>query len=115
MQHGLTLTETLLQKTALTDTINFQDSWEVGRLVLDPEYRNGQSLLKKFLLISLLTLLEKHDVKKLFASCSPLLSRLYGRFGFSILAKDIPLSNSEKNYHLIHGDSKKILTALSPW
>lgn len=89
-----------------------QDGWEVGRLVLDPRYRSGFESLKRCLFLTLVDLLEDHSVENLFASCTPVLSRLYRRFGFSVLVKDA-CADGEGSYSLIHGHVPDVLRALA--
>jgi len=92
----------------------WQSSWEVGRLVLAKEYRHGQEVLKRCLFLTLQYICEHGTVSNLLASCSHVLSRLYRRFGFTLLEKDVALEGTEKIYNLIHGHPDIVLTALSP-
>lgn len=89
-----------------------EDSWEVGRLVMDPQYRSSTESLKRCLFLTLTDLLEDTHVENLFASCTPLLSRLYRRFGFSVLVKDAAV-DSEGSYCLIHGPVPNVLRSLA--
>jgi predicted GNAT family N-acyltransferase len=113
MKYGLTLTETLLQEAGYSNSTLYENSWEVGRLVLDPNYRSGQDLLKKCLYSTLSYLYENTEIQDFFASCTHILSRLYRRFGFSIIKKDILLPRTEKNYTLIRGSACEIFNALA--
>lgn len=112
MDRGLTPCETLLQKQSLLSAQYYEDSWEVGRLVLAPQYRSGPDSLKRCLFLTLLHLMQNTEIKNLFASCSPLLARLYRRFGFSVLVKDACASAGE-SYSLIHGHAPSVLMALA--
>ena len=89
-----------------------EESWEVGRLVLDPQYRSGFESLKRSLFLTLVDLLEDHSVENLFASCTPVLSRLYRRFGFSVMVKEAS-ADAEGTYCLIHGHVPAVLKALA--
>ncbi|MBB5402049.1 putative GNAT family N-acyltransferase [Paraburkholderia youngii] len=111
MTHDLTLTEKL-QKGANIDPSLLEDSWEVGRLVLDPAFRHGQDLLKKCFVLALCFVCENSSGKNFHASCSYVLSRLYRRFGFSPIATNVPLPGSDKIYTLIHGALVDISRAL---
>lgn len=113
MQHGLTLTEQLLAKIDTHSSFQRQGSWDAGRLVVMPEYRVGQDVLKRCLYLSLTHLMEITEVVHLFGSCTHVLSRLYRRFGFTIFAKNVPLEGAEKHYTLIHGDVPTVLSALA--
>ncbi|WP_245643798.1 GNAT family N-acetyltransferase [Paraburkholderia oxyphila] len=111
MTHELTLTETLQKGVEINPSL-LEDSWEVGRLVVDPAFRHGQDLLKKCLVLALCFVCENSNVKHFHASCSHVLSRLYRRFGFSALATDVPLAGADKTYTLIHGAVPDVSRAL---
>jgi hypothetical protein len=111
MTHDLTLTETL-QKDIDIDPLLLEDSWEIGRLVLDPAFRHGQDLLKKCSLLALGFICENSNARNFHASCSHVLSRLYRRFGLSPLARDVPLAGTDKTYTLIHGALADVSRAL---
>lgn len=112
MAYQLTLTEKLQQGIAI-DPLLLVDSWEVGRLVLDPAFRHGHDMLKECLLLALCFVRENSNVKNFHASCSRVLSRLYRRFGFSALATEIPLAGTDKTYTLIHGTVPDVSRALT--
>jgi predicted GNAT family N-acyltransferase len=112
MDRGLTPCESLLQQQSLLSSQYYEESWEVGRLVLGPQYRSGPEALKRCLFLTLLHLMQSTDIKNLFASCSPLLARLYRRFGFSVLIKDACAKDGE-TYSLIHGHAPSVLMALA--
>lgn len=87
-------------------------AWEVGRLVLAPEYRTGPEALKRCLFLTLAHLVDTVQIENLFATCTPILGRLYRRFGFSVLVKDAA-QGSEVAYSLIHGDVPTVFRALA--
>lgn len=111
MDQGLAPCEKLLQRHAIPDELR-EESWEVGRLVLAPRYRSGPDSLKRCLFLTLLHLIDHTNVENLFASCTPLLSRLYRRFGFNVVVKDASC-DGEGSYHLIHGTVPDVLRALA--
>lgn len=113
MGDGLTLTETLLAQSTCPPISLGDGRWEVGRLVLAPEYRSDPDALKRCLFLSLSYLCRHSEAKNLYASCSHVLSRLYRRFGFSAFAKDVLLEGTEKSYTLIHGYAPQVLNALA--
>jgi len=113
IQQNLTLTEKLLHQESLYEHISGYDCWEVGRLVLDSDYRSGSDFLKTFLSLSLKCLIENSNAEVLVASCTHVLSRLYGRFGFSPLAKNIRLQDTQKIYTLIQAPVSKVREKLS--
>lgn len=112
MRHNLTLTETLHAQIPV-DAALLTHAWEVGRLVMAPEFRSGPDFLKQCLSLALAFLCSNAQVENLHASCSHVLSRLYRRFGFAVLAKDIPLPGTEKTYTVIHGHISQVSQALT--
>jgi len=113
MRDGLTLTETLLAQSPALWPVLPRSSWEVGRLVLAPEYRSDPDALTRCLYLSLDYLCRHADAQNLYASCSHVLSRLYRRFGFSAFARDVVLAGTQKSYTLIHGQAIGVLEALA--
>ena len=87
------------------------ENWEIGRLVLDPGYRGGPDLVKRCIFLGVSHLAQRTGGRNLFASCSPALARLYRRFGFSVVATDLSVPDSEQPYALIYGDVEKVLCA----
>ncbi|HEX9719332.1 MAG TPA: N-acetyltransferase [Ramlibacter sp.] len=110
---GLTLTETLLAQPASPRVTMGKGSWEVGRLVLAPEYRSDPDALKRCLFLSLSYLSRHTEAHDLYATCSHVLSRLYRRFGFTAFAKDVVLAGTEKSYTLIQGYAAQVLDSLA--
>ena len=111
MNRGLAPCDKLVRQHDIPEEL-LDDGWEVGRLVLGPEYRSGFESLKRLLFLSLVDILDQHPVDNLFASCTPVLSRLYRRFGFSVLVKDAS-EDAEGSYSLIHGHVPEVLRALA--
>jgi len=87
-------------------------SWEVGRLVLDPRFRADPALLKRCLCLTLVHMIRHTEVRDIFASCTPVLARLYRRFGFSVLVKE-GWQNEDGIYSLIHGRAREVLLAVA--
>jgi hypothetical protein len=111
MTEGLAPCEALLRRHGIPEELQ-EASWEVGRLVLAPQYRSGPETLKRFLFLTLMDLLDHSPVDNLFASCTPVLSRLYRRFGFEVLVKDAS-QDAGNTYSLIHGHVPTVLRALA--
>jgi len=111
MTHGLAPCENLLERHDI-DTEMRSEAWEVGRLVLAPQYRSGPEVLKRCLYLTLVHLIESTSVQNLFASCTPVLSRLYRRFGFSVIVREAS-EDANGTYSLIHGTVPSVLRALS--
>lgn len=113
MRFGLTLTEKLLAVARPNTGYATADSWEMGRLVMDPEYRGGTDSLRRCLFLAVSFLHETARSGHLHAACTPALARLYRRFGFDVVAEDVPLQGSAKCYTLIHGPMERVTSALS--
>ncbi len=111
MTDGLAPCEKLLERHDIAAELR-EESWEVGRLVLASRYRSGPESLKRCLFLTLLHLIDNTDVENLFASCTPLLSRLYRRFGFEVVVKDAS-RDASGSYHLIHGTVPDVLRGLA--
>lgn len=110
MNEGLAPCDALVRRHGIAQDL-LEASWEVGRLVMDPRYRSGPDALKRCLLLPLVHLMRQMPVDNVFASCTPALSRLYRRFGFSVLVKDASC-DAEGSYSLIHGRGPDMLRAL---
>jgi hypothetical protein len=110
--YGLTLTEQLLERVDPSFRERWPHGWDAGRLVIAPDYRVGQDVLKRCLYLTLLHMLENVEVHNLFGSCTHALSRLYRRFGFNVVARDATLPALEKAYSLIHGEVPEVYAAL---
>lgn len=86
--------------------------WEVGRLVLAPEYRSDVDALRHCLMLALDYACSHTRVDNLYATCTHVLGRLYRRFGFSVFAREVPLPGTGKAYTLIRGSSAQVAAAL---
>jgi hypothetical protein len=111
--HGLTLVEKLRSHVGIAPGDSYIRGWEMGRLVISPEYRGGPESLKGFLYLSLSFLNRISTVGHLHAACTPALARLYRRFGLSMVARDVPLPGTDKSYALIHGRFEHVISALA--
>lgn len=110
--YGLTLTEQLLPQVGDSAPPARIGEWEVGRLVLAPEYRTDVAALRHCMHLAIDYAVHHARVEGLWATCTHVLSRLYRRFGFSALAKDVPLIGTEKAYTLIRGGVRDVALAL---
>ena len=113
MGYGLTLTDTLLEQLGPQAPAVEAGDWEVGRLVLAPEYRSDVNALRHCLHLALDYARTHAPVDRLFAACNPVLSRLYRRFAFTAFAREVPLSGTPKSYTLISGSSQVVARALA--
>lgn len=110
MGKGLSSLEDLLRERG-AGALAARGNWEFGRLVLDPAYRAGPELLSRCIFLAVSLLVRDHACGYAFASCTPVLSRLYRRFGFSVLANDVRVPGEEKPYHLIQAAIPDVLEA----
>ncbi len=110
--YGLTLTEQLLPQAGAAVPPIQKGEWEVGRLVLSPEYRSDVNALRHCMNLALEYACGEARVDGLWATCTHALSRLYRRFGFTVLARDVPLEGTEKAYTLIRGGARDMAIAL---
>ena len=110
--YGLTLTEQLLPQLGEASPVVGPGEWEVGRLVLAPDYRSDVAALRHCLQQAMAYACGHAEVNALWATCTHALSRLYRRFGFTALAKDVPLLGTEKVYTLIRGTARDAAVAL---
>ena len=108
MGKGLSPVEGLLRERGAA-ALATRGNWEFGRLVLDPAYRAGPELLNKCVFLAVSHLASEFHCNYAFASCTPVLSRLYRRFGFSVIANDVRVPGDEKPYHLIQASIADVL------
>lgn len=113
MGYDLTLTESLVAQLGPDAPAILPGDWEVGRLVLAPEYRSDVEALRYCLHLALSYACAHARVERLHAACTHVLSRLYRRFGFTAYAKNVPLAGTSKLYTLISGCSGSIALALA--
>ncbi len=108
MGKGLSPVEDLLKERG-AGVYAAKGNWEFGRLVLDPRYRAGPEMLERCVFLAVSHLVREFSCGYAFASCTPVLSRLYRRFGFSVIANDLRVPGEEKPYHLIRASIADVL------
>lgn len=109
----LTLTEDLLAASPTPPRAQPGAWWEVGRLILLPQYRGDVEMLRRCLFLAMDYACSQTPMDHLFASCKHVLSRLYRRFGFTAFAAGVPLAGTDKVYTLIEGPAPVVLRALA--
>ncbi len=112
MGQGLSLTDELIGCLPSGTHAIPARSWEVGRLVLESEWRTEPEALSRCLFLAVDYLLAHAEADRLYACCTHVLSRLYRRFGFAAFAQGVQLPGKDKDYTLIHGDASRVLAAL---
>lgn len=80
--------------------------------MLAPEYRTHPEILKTCFFLTLMRFIEATPEANFFASCNALLSRLYRRFGFSMLLKDAVQAGGE-SFSVIHGTVPTVRQAVA--
>jgi predicted GNAT family N-acyltransferase len=113
MGQQLTLTEALLAVSPAPPSAAPGAWWEVGRLILLPQYRGDVEMLRRCLFLAMDYACATTPMDSLFASCKHVLSRLYRRFGFTAFAAGVPLAGSDKVYTLIEGPASQVLRSLA--
>lgn len=111
MHQGVAPCDKLVERHGAPQDL-MENSWEVGRLVVDPRYRSGPEFLRRCLFLTIVDMLQHSELENLFASCTPVLARLYRRFGFRVLVKDA-CQDADGSYSLIHGHMADVLRALA--
>jgi hypothetical protein len=86
--------------------------WEVGRLVVAPAFRGDVEVLRHCLQIGLEYVCNQARIDALYATCTHALSRLYRRFGYAMIARDVCLPGTGKVYTLIRGDRPTVARAV---
>jgi len=107
--HGVTLTERYWGHLAAGAGILGPDSWEVGRLVMAPENRRAD-LLPRCLALALAEFVEQAEPLQFHASCLTRMTRLYRRFGFSMVGSST--SSGGKECALIQARVHEVARAL---
>ena len=113
MGYQLTLTEMLLPQLGACAPALSPHDWEVGRLVLAPQYRSDVDALRHCLHLSLSYARANAPVQRLYATCTHVLARLYRRFAFEPFAREVQLAGTDKTYTLISGCAAEIESALA--
>lgn len=86
-----------------------QGNWEVGRLIVAPEERSPE-LLQRCLSLALQTLIEMREVEHFYAIATPVMARLWRRFGMHPTA---PLCGaSGRKFILVSGRVVDVAAAL---
>lgn len=92
--------------------LDIADAWEVGRLVLLPDYRS-LSILKKCCGDTIDWLTRHTTIKVMWGACDPKLVPLYTRMGFERVSDKIIMPGSPgKTFVLIQGKMDKVIEKL---
>lgn len=107
--HGLTGAERLLQTTKFDASILGEGSWEVGRVIMEPEDRHPDLLLE-CLSVTLEELMQLEDVRHFHATTTLAMARLWRRVGMRTVLT--ATGESGGRYALVHGRVADVAAAL---
>jgi hypothetical protein len=107
--HGLTSAERIADRIDFDRKILGAGNWEVGRMIIAPEFRHPE-LLARCLTLALEELIVRETVRHFYAVCTPPVARLWRRFGMERLAR--PYGGSGKQYALVAGRVEAVADAL---
>ncbi len=96
-------------KAALPSNILGADSWECGRVVVAPESRRSDVLGQCFSL-ALMEITRTQRVERFYAIATPIVARLWRRFGMQMAATVHGTSGNE--YQVVQGRVVDVATAL---
>ena len=107
--HGLTGAERLLRKLSFDASILGEGSWEVGRVIMEPEDRRPDLLLD-CLTVTLQNLMQLEDVRHFHATTTLAMARLWRRVGLHTVL--VANGASGARYALVHGRVADVAAAL---
>ena len=107
--HGLTGAERLLASIPFDETILGQGSWEVGRVIMEPEDRRPDLLLD-CLTVTLENLMQMEDVRHFHATTTLAMARLWRRVGMRTVL--VANGATGARYALVHGRVSDVAAAL---
>jgi hypothetical protein len=107
--HGLTGAERLLEKFSFDASILGEGSWEVGRVIMEPEDRHPDLLLE-CLTVTLRELMLLEDVRHFHATTTPAMARLWRRVNMRTVVTATGTSGAR--YSLVHGRVEDVAAAL---
>ena len=107
--HGMTGLERLAPGVKLDPGIVTPHSWEVGRLIVAPEERHPD-LLGQCFTLALMELVRTRKVERFYAIATPLMARLWRRFGMRVSTMVRGASGTE--YAVVHGRAADVAAAL---
>ncbi|MBL0427572.1 hypothetical protein [Ramlibacter alkalitolerans] len=106
---GLTGAERLLEKMPFDASILGAGSWEVGRVIMEPEDR-APDLLLECLTVTLKDLMQMEDVRHFHATTTLAMARLWRRVGLHTVVT--ATGESGGRYALVHGRVEDVAAAL---
>jgi predicted GNAT family N-acyltransferase len=107
--HGLTGAERLLEKVRFDGRILGEGSWELGRVIMEPEDRHPD-LLAQCLRLTLMAVMEHEEVRDFHATTTLAMARLWRRVGMRTVLTTS--GESGTRYCLVHGTVASVAAAL---
>lgn len=107
--YGLTGAERLLEKVPFDASILGAGSWEVGRMIMEPEDRHPD-LLQQCLAVVLEEVMQASDARHFHATTTLAMARLWRRAGMRALFTTPGTSGTR--YALVHGRVEEVAAAL---
>jgi hypothetical protein len=107
--YGLTGAERLFEQQAFDTEILGEGSWEIGRVIMAPEDRHPDILLR-CLTVALHGLLKLEDVRRFHATTTLAMARLWRRFGMR--TEFTRPGQSGVRYALVHGPVEAAAAAM---
>jgi hypothetical protein len=92
-------------------------AWEFGRLVLDPGCRSSPELVRQCVFLGVQQLSLHTAAENVLACCTPMLARLYRRFGATVLSRTASsgvADDGAETYCLMHGTVRDMLRTSAP-
>ena len=107
--HRLTGAERLLESVSFDASILGEGSWEVGRMIMEPEDRHPD-LLVRCLTVTLEELMQLEHVRHFHATTTLAMARLWRRVGMRTVVTTT--GSSGTRYALVHGRVEDVAAAL---
>lgn len=107
--HGLTAAERLFAKVPFDASILGRGSWEIGRMIMEPEDRHPE-LLHECLIVCLEEVMQTEDVRHFHATSTPAMARLWRRIGMRSVVTATGASGAR--YSLVHACVEDLMAAL---
>ncbi len=107
--YGLTGAERLFEKVAFDASILGEGSWEIGRMIMEPEDRHPE-VLQECLAACLEELIRTEDVRHMHATTTLAMARLWRRVGLRTVVSATGASGTR--YCLVHARVEDVMAAL---
>jgi hypothetical protein len=103
---GNSLTEKIMKDHGIEYPV-LENSWEVGRFILDEENRSQKNMFC-FIFLALEWLINNTGADYVFTHCPIIISRIHTRIGLQIIAKNLIIRGYKKKYAITFGKTSHI-------